>query len=101
MSNYEVLHFGDKWKVIGPKRQAVFNTKYKAIIAGRRIARSENSPLIIRSRAGDVTSVNFYNRRVGSSRIMTANVKHNLDHIIVRNSIAEVLLERQRGKKIY
>jgi len=98
MANYHVVPHQEGWIVIGLNDKKVFKTKSDAVQVARKIARAEKKPLIIYSKEWEVLSVNPYSGRFSKGKIMSANVKHTLSNIKVRNSIAKVMFERKGAK---
>ncbi|MBW1650426.1 MAG: DUF2188 domain-containing protein [Deltaproteobacteria bacterium] len=89
---YHVISNKNGWTIQGPPTNEKYRTKQNAVSAARKMASTENKPLIIHSKEGNVTQVVSYQNRIRSSYI-----KKRLNPKLVRNVIAEVDYERAKN----
>ena len=64
----------------------------------KKIAKTENVPVIVHSRDGHVVSVSINSPRIAGRKVFSANVKRTLNSKNVRNTIAEVIYATAQKK---
>lgn len=98
MKAYHVIANEGGWEVSGSTKNRVFKTKESAVTEARKIAVMDKIPIVVHSRDGRVTSVNYNSPKAGKIRVHSAHVKRTLNAKNVRNAIAEVVYSRTRLK---
>ena len=95
---YRVLSTENGWKIDGLRRKTIYKTKKDAVIKAREAARKDNVPLVVHSKEGLVTSVNYFPSPIVTGRNSRAEGKSRFTRKEIRNLVAQVIYERESMK---